>query len=209
MFAIGHFGLGYLLGKATSKITRTPLNLALLFAVSILPDLDMLFPNFLNHRGPTHSLFFAVLVVLPFFIKYRKEAFPYLVALLSHSIIGDIYSTNQGVHLFWPFSNNWVWIFNLPNVSALSIGFELVLFAISTLIMILNGDLKRILTYNKFKLYWLLPLGAVLGPLLIGQIISDYYLPFLLVFPSLFYLVIFSVAIIGPRILIKNILHEE
>ena len=209
LFAIGHFGLGYLLGKASSKITHTPLNLALLFTVSLIPDLDLLLPNFLPHRGPTHSIFFSVLVFLPFFVKYKKEAFPYFVALLSHSLIGDIYGTYVGVNLFWPFSNNWLLIFNLSNVSNLSIGLELSLFAISTLIMTLNHDLKKILTYNKSKIYWLIPLGGVLGPLLIGQINSDYNIPFLLVFPSLFYVAIFTIAIIKPYNSIKNRLHEK
>jgi len=209
MFAIGHFGLGYLLGKACSKITHTPLNFPLLFTVSILPDLDLLFPDFLVHRGPTHSLFFAMLVFCPFFVFYGKKSIPYFVALLSHSLLGDIYGTAMGIHLFWPFSDNWVWIFHLSNAGSISVGFELALFAISFMVMVLNNDFKRMLSCGKSKIFWLIPLGSVLGPLLIGQINSDYTLPFLLVFPSLFYVAIFSVTIIGPGFLIKKKVHEE
>jgi len=209
VFAIGHFGLGYLLGKVSSKITHTPLNFALLFTVSIIPDLDLLFPSFLAHRGPTHSLLFSVLVSLPFIIVYRKRAIPYFVALLSHSLIGDIYSSTMGVRLFWPFSNNWIRVFTLANTSTLSVSLELTLFAISTIVMVWNQDLKKILTYDESTFYWLISLGSVLGPLLFSQINSDYSIPFLLIFPSLFYVAIFSIAIIRPYISIKNKLHEE
>jgi len=51
MFAIGHFALGYIFGKGTSKLAKVALNLPLLLATSVLPDVDLLF-RFLTHRGP-------------------------------------------------------------------------------------------------------------------------------------------------------------
>jgi membrane-bound metal-dependent hydrolase YbcI (DUF457 family) len=191
--------LGYLLGTASAKVTGTRLNLALIFTVSILPDFDLLLSSFLVHRGPTHSLFFSLLVLFPFFIVYRKKTIPYFVALLSHLLIGDIYSNINGIQLFWPFSNDWVSVLTLSNRSVLSVGFELVLFIISTIVMVLNKDFKKMLSRNISRVYWLVPLGSVLGPLLIGGFDPQYYLPFLLVFPSIFYLAFFSFSIIGLK----------
>ena len=42
--------------------------MGLLFTVSVLPDLDLLSFWFVEHRGPTHSLIFVLLVGLPFFV---------------------------------------------------------------------------------------------------------------------------------------------
>ena len=142
MLAIGHFGLGYLLGTACAKLVNTRLNLALLFTVSILPDFDLLFSRFIVHRGPTHSLFFLLLVSLPFFVVYKKSVIPYFVALLSHSLIGDIYGS-MGVQLFWPFSRQWIHVFNVSAISDLSFGFELVLFAFSVVVMFVNKDFRK------------------------------------------------------------------
>ena len=126
MFAIGHFGLGYLLGKVSATVVGTRLNLALLFTVSVLADFDLLLVNFVSHRGPTHSLFFSLLVFLPFFVLYKKKSIPYFVVFLSHSLIGDIYLS--GVQLFWPFSADWFFISNLWNRGLISVGLELSLF---------------------------------------------------------------------------------
>jgi membrane-bound metal-dependent hydrolase YbcI (DUF457 family) len=190
--------LGYLFGEASAKITGTRLNLALVFTVSILPDFDLFFPGFLTHRGPTHSLFFSFLVFFPFFVVYRKKAIPYFLVLLSHSLIGDIYSDiDGGIQLFWPFSNELVSIFTLSNTSALSISFELVLFTTSTIIMVFNKDLKKMFSHEISRIYWVVPFGSVLGPLLIGVFYPRHVFPFLLVLPSLFYLALFSLLIIG------------
>ena len=197
MFAIGHFSLGYLLGTATSKITKTRLNLALLFTVSVLPDADLLLPNILAHRGPTHSLFFSLLIFLPVFALYRKKAIPYFIALLSHSLIGDIYSNMEGTQLFWPLSSDWFALAKISNTSLLSIGFELALFAVSTVIMVFNKEFKQSIFKKTSRIYWLIPFGFILAPLLLGGIDSIYYLPFLLIFPSIFYLALFSLLIIG------------
>ena len=138
MFAIGHFGLGYLLGKVSAKLVGTRLNFPLLFVVSILSDVDLLFVNFLIHRGPTHSLVFSLLVFLPFFMFYRKKTVPYFIAFLSHSLIGDIYS--RGIQLFWPFSTDWFFITNLSNRGLVGVGLELSLFVVCNVVIFRLGD---------------------------------------------------------------------
>lgn len=173
----------------------TRLNLALLFTVSVLPDFDFLLFTFFKHREPSHSLLFSLLVCLPFLVVYKKKAFPYFVALLSHSLLGDIFS--GGIQLFWPFSTDWISISNLYVRGVFSVGLELVLFVVCTVVMVVNKDFQRLLFSKTNRGYWLVPLGIVLGPLLIGTIYPYYNLPLLLVVPSLFYLAIFSYSIIG------------
>jgi hypothetical protein len=154
------------------------------------------YPAFCSQRTNTFFVFF-VASSFPFFIVYRKKTIPDYVILLSQSLIGDIYSNINGIQLFWPFSNDWVSILTLSNKSVPSISFELLLFTISTIIMVLNKDLKKMFSDSASRIYWLVPFGSALGLLMIGGFDPLYNLPFLLVFPSLFYLILFSLLIIG------------
>jgi len=81
MFAVGHSSLGYLTGKATSKILRTDANIPLLLMLSVLPDIDLLIPG-LRHGGPIHSVMLSSLLFISFFILYRKKAIPYFIAVI-------------------------------------------------------------------------------------------------------------------------------
>ena len=182
-----------------SKITKTKINLALIFTFSVLPDLDILLPNYLTHRGPTHSLLFSLLAFSLFFMIYRKKAIPYFVVLISHLLIGDIYGPTRGVQLFWPFSAEWSTIAFISNLSLLSIGFELTLFTLSTVIIFVNKDFQKSFLDSENRIYWLIPFGSVLGPLIIEGINTPYNLPLLLVIPSLIYLAILSLPIIGIK----------
>ena len=131
----------------TTKITKTEVNYPLLFTISIIPDFDFLFLSFVRHRGPTHSLLFTIIVCLPFILIYKKKAIPYFLALLSHSIIGDIYGYN-GTQLFWPINTDWIYISNINNTSSALV--ELFLFIFMMMIMLYNKDLEKIL-FNKKK----------------------------------------------------------
>ena len=159
------------------------LNLALVFTVSVLPDVDV--------------LFFSFVIFLPFFAKYRRKTIPYFVAFLSHFLIGDIYY--EGIQLFWPFSSDWICLSNFSNRSGVSVVLELALFVMSIIVMLSNKDFQKLLFDTKNRIYWLVPLGAVLGPIFIGTIKPDYILPRILVIPSLFYILIFSSSIIGLK----------
>jgi membrane-bound metal-dependent hydrolase YbcI (DUF457 family) len=186
-----------LLGKVAAKAVNIRLNLALLFTASVIPDIDLFLISFLDHRGPTHSLFFSFVVLLPFFLRYKKKAIPYFVALLSHSLIGDIYFS--GIQLFWPFSSGWIHLLNFTTRSGISVILELTLFVVGIVVMLLNKDFQNLLLSREKRIYWLIPLGVVLVPLFVGSINPDYYLPRLLVIPSLFYIVVFSFSIINVK----------
>jgi membrane-bound metal-dependent hydrolase YbcI (DUF457 family) len=193
VFAIGHFALGYLVGKGSAKFAKVKLNLPLLLAASILPDIDLLL-RFVMHRGPTHSFLTISFLMIPFFIVYRKQAIPYYTALLSHVFIGDFIT--GGIQLFWPLSHNLFGVLNL-DVRSLPIAItELVLFAITLPIMYKLGDLQTLLKPHNWNWALIIPFGSVLGPLLSAGRGQESSLPLLLVVPSLFFLVIFAYSML-------------
>ena len=99
MYLLGHIALGYISGKIITKITGKDFNTILIWIISVSPDLDLLIPG-LVHRGASHSIISAIIFFIPIFIIY-DNAYPYLAALLSHSLIGD-YFTIHGSKLLWP-----------------------------------------------------------------------------------------------------------
>jgi membrane-bound metal-dependent hydrolase YbcI (DUF457 family) len=210
MFAIGHFALGYLTGKGSSKLLKTQLNLPLLLAVSVIPDIDLILQtlndNLFMHRGPTHSIVTFTLLMIPFFIIYRKKAVPYYVTLLSHSLLGDYFT--GGVELFWPLSNKWFVLADIDLRSLPSVTTEIVLFAIALAIMLKSKDLQSILKPSKYNLALIIGFGAALGPMLPSQSgggLETGSLPLLLWIPSVFCLVLFGYSIlIGLRKVVSH-----
>ena len=192
MFAIGHFAIGYLIGKASARKLEVQLNMPLLLTASVIPDFDLLL-RFLVHRGPTHSLITIIVLTVPFLLYYRKTAVLYSVALASHSLIGDFFT--GGTQLFWPLSTEWYGALNIDVNSFSNALLELVLFVVSIAVMFKTGDLPKIVK-DKYIIALLLPFGAVLGPLLSAGRGPEYSLPLLLVIPSLFYLAIFAYSML-------------
>ena len=192
MFAIGHFALGYLIGRGSAKFAQVKVNLPLLLLASVLPDIDLLL-RFLMHRGPTHSLITLTVLMIPFFAVYRKQAIPYFAALLSHVLIGDFFA--GGNELFWPLSQGWFGALNLEVHSLPNVLLELGLFLLTVPIMFKLGDLKSLLKPHNRNWALIIPFGAVLGPLLSAGRGQEYALPILLVVPSLFYIGLFAYSI--------------
>lgn len=113
-----------------SRLSEEDYSLSLLWFYSVLPDFDILLP-FLVHRGPTHSVILMTVLFVPLYMFYRK-GIPYFIALLSHSLIGDLPTGYNGVQLLWPVSSEWisapVW---LKIHGAEQIVIEVVLFSLS------------------------------------------------------------------------------
>jgi membrane-bound metal-dependent hydrolase YbcI (DUF457 family) len=188
MFAIGHFALGYLFGKGTSKLAHVKVNLPLLFTASVLPDTDLLF-HFITHRGPTHSTITITVLMIPLFILYRKQAIPYFAALLSHVLVGDFFT--GGIELFWPLSRSTFGALNF-DVKSMPVAItELLLFIATVPIMYKLGDLQTLLRPNSRNWALIIPLGAILGPLLSLGRGQESSVPILLIVPSLFYVALF------------------
>jgi membrane-bound metal-dependent hydrolase YbcI (DUF457 family) len=181
--------LGYIVGRGSSKLAGVKVNLPLLFAASVLPDVDLLL-RFLMHRGPTHSLITLTVLMIPFLVIYRKQAIPYYEALLSHVFIGDFFT--GGIELLWPVSHDWFGILNFDVGSTVNVVVELGLFFLVVPIMYKLGDLSSFLKPHSKSWALVLPLGAVLGPLLSVGRGQENSLPVLLVVPSLFYIGLFA-----------------
>ena len=91
MYAVGHIALGYILGKITANLTKTRINLPLIFGLSILPDIDLIIPR-ISHRGPTHSIITVLILFTSLFFYYGRKILPYIVAYAQHSLIAVSYT---------------------------------------------------------------------------------------------------------------------
>jgi membrane-bound metal-dependent hydrolase YbcI (DUF457 family) len=204
-FAVGHFGLAYLLGIGLAKVLKTYVNIPILLVLSILPDVDLIYDFFMKteiHRGPTHSIIIAILAFIPFFILYRKKAIPYFAALSSHSLIGDFLVAGH-VQLLWPLNEHEFCIhcdLGLPYIgvhSQLNIALELTLFTLTLIILLKTKDIYLFFRNSKTNLLLAIPILTVLLPSLLS---FPVYVPFTLLLPHLFYLILFGVSVFVPII---------
>lgn len=189
MYAVGHFALGYLTGKLTSKTLNVSLNLPLLFFASVFPDIDILVP-FIEHRGPIHSVIFYCVLFVPFFILYKKMVIPYFVAVLQHLLIGDFLT--GGARFLWPLSTG-IYGLSLGIQSQLNVAIELSFFVVSLALMINSKDIFLLFKHNLTNLLATIPLTAVLLPTLISYPLS---VPYALFIPHLTYFAIFGYSIL-------------
>jgi len=189
-FAVGHLALGYITGKATSKLLNVNLNIPLLFVVSVLPDIDLLIPG-LEHRGLTHSLIFLSLLFLPAFLLYGKRATPYFIALIQHSILGD-FLVGGSVQLLWPTTFQWYGI-GIGIKSLTSILVEWIFFLASLTFMLKTKDAPVLFQKHPSNLLLAIPIFTILLPTLISFPLS---VPIELVIPHLIYLATFTFSII-------------
>lgn len=202
-FAVGHFSLGYVLSKASTKLTKTNINLPVIFTLSVIPDTDLLFP-FLKHRGPMHSIIMAFIVFIPIFAIYRKKAIPYLIALIQHPLIGDYIAGGQ-VQLLWPLTTQEFGT-SLSIRSQTNITIEWITFLAAIIIMLKTKDIARFLQPHKTNLILLIPTFTVLLPTFTGYPLS---VPIWLVFPHLVYLTIFTISMIVTlyKLFRKHLIH--
>jgi membrane-bound metal-dependent hydrolase YbcI (DUF457 family) len=195
LFAVGHVALAYLLGKGSARLLRVDYNIPLILTISIIPDIDILFEFILKspiHRGPTHSIITAILVFIPFFLLYRQKAVPYFAALASHSLIGDFLIGGQ-VQLLWPLSTSEYGFRGITIYDQVSVALEFTLFAIALIVMFKTRDLFRFFRISKLNLVLAIPIFTVLLPTFASYPLR---VPDLLVFPHLFYLVLFSISVL-------------
>lgn len=213
--------LAYLLGAVSGKALHVKPNIPLLLVLSLLPDIDIIYDLLTGsaiHRGATHSVLFALLIFIPVFIVYRKRAVPYFLALISHSLIGDFFIGGQ-IQLLWPFSTAEFGLHELGFIyigiyNPLNIALEMVLFTLAVAVLFWSGDWKVFFKADKLNLVLIIPVATVLLPSIVG-----YPFAFPLIFTQpvlalahLFYLVLFSVAIIKTLIAIpinRDLLRQQ
>jgi len=196
MFAVGHMALAYLISKASAKALHVNPNIPAILVLSIIPDVDILFGVEGFHRGPMHSVVVSLLLFLPLFAVYRKKAIPYFLALASHALIGDLLIGGD-LQLLWPISTQRISLYPyLPTIgifSPVNVGIELVLFTTATLVMFGAKDIQLFFCNKKTNLLLTIPVGTVLLPTFLGYPLG---VPILLVVPHLFYLILFTIAVL-------------
>jgi membrane-bound metal-dependent hydrolase YbcI (DUF457 family) len=189
-FAVGHFGLGYILSKTSAKRLKVNPNVPMVFTLAIIPDIDLLVPG-LAHRGATHSVVVAFLVFIPFFAVYHAKAVPYFLALISHSLIGD-YVAGGKVQLFWPITQQWYGM-EISVRSQTNITIEWIIFIASMIIMLRTRDVAAFFQPHNSNLLLSVPTFTVLLPALLGFPLG---VPTWLMLPHLLYIFVFSTSII-------------
>ncbi len=178
-------------------MTKTQISLPLVFTLSVIPDIDILFP-FLQHRGPLHSIIVLTAISIPFFIKYRAASIPYYLALIQHPLIADFF-IGGNLQLLWPLTTQH-YGFGISITSTINIASELSLFIIAFLVLFKSRDWKKLIRHNPRSLLLLIPFSTVLLPSLLGFPLS---VPLALLIPHLVYalLFLFSIGsyILNPR----------
>lgn len=192
MYAVGHLALGYLTGKATSKVLGVDMNIPLLFFTSIVADADLLIP-FLEHRGPTHSLVIYALIFLPFAMVFGKKSIVYFVSLFSHALLGDLVATGgmQGVQILWPLSSSWYVGIYIPLL--FDVYLEWAFFLLSIALMLKMRDFRKLFEPHPLNLLLTIPVFAIILPVFFG---FPLHAPLGLFIPHLAYLAILAFSIL-------------
>jgi membrane-bound metal-dependent hydrolase YbcI (DUF457 family) len=153
--------------------------------LSVIPDIDILIP-FVEHRGPYHSIIMAIVVFFPTFVLYRKNAFPYFVALIQHSLIGD-YIAGGKVQLFWPLTSQ-LYGMNISIRSPTNITLEWLAFLVATIVMVKTKDTQILLQPHNSNLILAIPTFTILLPTFLAFPLD---VPIALIPPHIIFLILF------------------
>lgn len=162
---MGHLALGYLAGKASAKFLNVNVNIPLALTLSILPDIDLLIP-LLQHGGPTHSIILYLVIAFPAILVWKKQTVPYLIALASHTLIGDYLtrpSRTQGIQLFFPVTSTW-FSAGFETLKLTYIYFELVLFVAFLALMLKTRNITTLLKHHPSNLLLAIPITTAFLP---------------------------------------------
>lgn len=186
MLAVGHMSVAYLLNRGLKRGRLETLSIPLIWAFSILPDVDLLIAG-IRHMGPTHSIIFAIAMFLPLYLYKGREVTPYFLSYASHTVLGDMI-TNHGVWFLWPLSQR---VFQVPlpflRKPTFSTNLELALFGLFILAFIVTKDYVGGCHSNGTKLISLIPFTALLVPVVFSFPVS---VPLLLIPPHLVLMVV-------------------
>lgn len=166
MFAVGHLALGYLTGKASSKLLKVNINIPLVLTLSILPDIDLLLTPMLQHGGPTHSIILYLAIAIPAILVWKKRTIPYLAALASHPLLGDFLtraSRAEGVQLLFPLTSSWF----SAGSEALRLTYvyiELAMFIAFLTFMLTTRDITTLTKPHPSNLTLAIPISTALFP---------------------------------------------
>jgi hypothetical protein len=132
--------------------------------LGVLPDIDILLKPFgVVHHTFTHSIFFWLIIFVPFLLVFRRRSVPYLASVVQHFAFGDLLVGN--VMIFWPFSSSFYGL-GVAMPSVLDAALETAGLLVAAGIVIYNGDLRKLLSVDKRNIWMLLPLLALLTSML-------------------------------------------
>jgi hypothetical protein len=187
------------LSKASTRFTKTGINIPVILTLSVIPDIDILIP-FLEHRGPAHSVLMMLLIFIPVFVIYHKKAIPYFLAMIQHSLIGD-YMAGGRIQLLWPFTTQYYGL-EIDIKSQVNITVEWIMFITSIIIMTKTKDIALFFQQRNSNLILTLPTFTVLLPTFLSFPLD---VPLWLIPPHLVYIFLFLTSIIiGIRTVLKK-----
>jgi membrane-bound metal-dependent hydrolase YbcI (DUF457 family) len=202
---VGHLALGYLSGRGSAKLLAQKVSVPLILALSIIPDTDILFRQFVEHRGPAHSIIVLFAVFLPILAIYRMEAVPYFLAILSHPLIGD-YLVGGPIKLLWPLSMQYFGL-GLTMGGSTDIVLEWSMFLLSTVIMLKIMDVIRPFQPHLSNLLLSIPVFTLLLPTILSFPLG---VPIWLEPPHLVFMLLFAAALLATLFrLFKNVFRSE
>jgi len=190
-FAVGHIAFAYLSGKGSARLLKTGLNIPLIATLAVIPDVDILFHGLIEHRGPTHSIITALIIFAPFFALYRRAAFPYFVALVQHSLVGD-YLAGGRIQLFWPITTQYFG-FTMEITSLTNVAIEWTMFLASIALLFRTKDVALFFQPHLSSLILAIPTFTVLLPPILSFPLD---VPVLLIPPHVAYAIMFLAAIL-------------
>ena len=181
MLFVGHISLAFLIVYIVSTrfqgIKRT-VSIALVMFLSILPDIDIIFRFAgieLGHRTITHSaiiwLVIGGILVSFFKIKYQKgsQAAVYLIAYLSHLMIGDILV--GPINILFPIGDL---IIKSPIEGVQYFLLEILVFTLMATVVVINYYLFRKKNKDTFLFCYQSKIDALLYPVLILALITSF-----------------------------------
>jgi membrane-bound metal-dependent hydrolase YbcI (DUF457 family) len=203
MFAVGHIALGYITGKTSSKLLKVSINFPLLFTVSLIADIDLIVPG-IAHRGPTHSFILFLVMAIPIALIWKSQSVPYLVAFVSHPLLGDYLTSPDdiGVQLLFPFNQKW-FSGGSEALSFVYIFFELALFIVLIMMLLATNEIRIFTQPHRSNLFFIVPLSTAFLPVFTRFPIP---VPRLLIIPHLIIIVLLAFSIlVDLRQLVLNL----
>jgi hypothetical protein len=176
MLFAGHMVLAYFLNQPLQKKWHITYSLPLLFCASIVPDMDFIFSPIIAHHTVTHSLTFWSVICVALIIIKRLDGLPYVIAILSHFLIGDIITGNPP--LFYGFSDQTFGNFSTTISSEYGKGYEMlysaaVEVAMVGLFIMYSITKKNLAPLFSFPMKHVLILGLVVLSIFIGTLDSQ------------------------------------
>ena len=194
MYPLGHLAIGYLVAKIVGRDHE--IDIPLVLVASLVPDMDVIIPN-IPHRGPTHSLIVAFILLFPVLNYWKTKIFVYYSAYTSH-LFADLLACSQNgrSQLLWPYIDRWIILYpKLIMGSNKEAIVEIALLSIASIILMLTKDYQRLIRYRNTNFLLFFPCAVVLMSFLLGHYYGDTVLPSLFNIPHLLVTVLMLIVI--------------